>query len=59
MNTCYFNHEINCRCGPWVEAHPECKELHCAKCGWNPDVERMRKEEVKQKYGQKLQSPVL
>lgn len=58
MNTCYFNHEINCHCGQWVKARPELKELHCAKCGWNPEVERRRREEVKQRYGQKLQSPV-
>lgn len=54
MNTCYFNHEINCHCGPWVKANPERKELHCVKCGWNPDVERKRREEVEKRYGKKL-----
>lgn len=53
-NSCYFNREINCHCGPLVKAHPECKELHCGKCGWNPDVERKRREEVKARYGKKL-----
>ena len=55
-NTCYFNHEINCRCGPWVKANPERKELHCVKCGWNPEVERQRREEVRKHYGIKLQT---
>ena len=54
MNTCYFNHEINCHCGKWVKERPERKELHCAKCGWNPDVERKRREEVRARYGTKL-----
>ena len=57
-NTCYFNHEINCHCGPWVKAKPECKELHCAKCGWNPEVERQRREEVRKRYGIELQATV-
>lgn len=58
MKTCFFNHEINCHCGPWVKANPESKELHCKSCGWNPEVERKRREEVKARYGIKLQSPV-
>ena len=53
-NTCYFNREINCHCGPWVKAHPELTELHCSKCGCNPEVERKRREEVKARYGKKL-----
>ena len=53
-NCCYFNREINCHCGQWVKAHPERKELHCGKCGWNPEVERKRREEVKARYGKKL-----
>ena len=57
-NTCYFNHEINCHCGPWVKENPERKELHCVKCGWNPEVERQRREEVRKRYGIELQATV-
>ena len=52
--SCAFNREINCHCGKWVIKQPAAKELHCAKCGWNPDVERKRREEVKARYGKKL-----
>ena len=57
-NTCYFNHEINCHCGTWVKANPERKELHCVKCGWTPEVERQRREEVRKRYGIELQAAV-
>lgn len=57
--SCYWNHEVNCTVGQLVVRHPDLiGVLHCSKCGWNPDVERARREEVKQKYGTKLQSPV-
>lgn len=57
--SCYWNHEINCPVGQIIMRHPELVDsLHCAKCGWNPDVERKRREEVKRRYGEKLQSPV-
>jgi len=53
--SCYWNIEINCPVGHVVKKHPELSDvLHCAKCGWNPDVERKRREEVKARYGKKL-----
>ena len=54
MNSCAFNKEINCHCGQWVIKQPAAKELHCSKCGWNPEVERKRREEVRKRYGEKL-----
>lgn len=54
--SCYFNHEVECRLGEViVKRHRECIETVCGRCGWNPDVERKRREEAKKRYGEKLQ----
>lgn len=34
---CKYNHEVNC---------DGCKE--CKKCGWNPDVAKERKKEIRE-----------
>lgn len=55
--SCCWNIEINCTVGHVVKKHPELRDvLHCAKCGWNPEVERQRREEVRKRYGIKLQT---
>lgn len=53
--SCYWNHEIDCSVGQVVQRHPELSDvLRCSKCGWNPDIERKRREEVRERYGKKL-----
>lgn len=27
-----------------------CDEMHCEKCGWNPDVDAKRKEETRKRF---------
>lgn len=57
--SCYWNHEINCPVGQLIMKHPELvASLHCVKCGWNPEVERQRREEVRKRYGIELQKAV-
>lgn len=56
--SCYFNKEVECRTGDLIRRHPECAETVCGRCGWNPDVERKRREEVKKRYGEKLQQAI-
>ena len=38
--TCRFNHGVSC----WD------KVPNCAKCGWNPKVERMRKQQLDKEH---------
>ena len=52
--SCYFNKEVECRAGDLIRRYPECAETVCGRCGWNPDIERKRREEVKKRYGKKL-----
>lgn len=56
--SCYYNIEVNCRSGDLIKRHPECADTLCARCGWHPEVAKKRREEVRARYGTKLQSPV-
>ena len=59
--SCYFNHEVECCTGDLIRRHPELTlsdMFHCSKCGWNPEVERKRREEVRERYGKQLQKTI-
>ena len=53
--SCYFNDKVDCCTGDLIRRYPECAETVCGNCGWNPDIERKRREELKERYGKQLQ----
>ena len=42
----------NCLLKRWPDGTVDCcvSEAQCLKCGWNPAVEKRRREEVRRKY---------
>lgn len=42
IGICFFNTEVDC-----------IKKDNCAKCGWNPEVEKVRKEKNRKKLEDK------